>query len=344
MLSVMNLDEKTIGRVAKLADLNVEISRNGAGIIDFKMVGEIKPDELTLGDKLILASGIEYNPKTGDINIRQYDGKTSGDVVIANLDGIFLGAEPFRSEDVVMLSVILEDGSKRYVERHEMVIKYFDMFSDSGKLLPEFVGKVKAIYEEELQKEIKGELNKRAELLSIEEGRYFTVEDEQLNHVSLDYRREKALVKQLKDLAYGIPLPKAPDFESDLGLIPIQGPSLWDNVLPLGVDPLTGLTSFFHVKNTKKEGDALVGVVVELCRITTRLTRAENVMVYEIEDGNEVVLTPEMLRKVLVGKRYRFAELKGNIGYTFNERARELLRGATKVYVKALCERLGKVS
>ena len=118
MLSVMNLDEKTIGRVAKLADLNVEISRNGAGIIDFKMVGEIKPDELTLGDKLILASGIEYNPKTGDINIRQYDGKTSGDVVIANLDGIFLGAEPFRSEDVVMLSVILEDGSKRYVERH----------------------------------------------------------------------------------------------------------------------------------------------------------------------------------------------------------------------------------
>ena len=343
MLPVMNLDEQTTGRVVWLADFNVEISRKGAGIIDFKSVDDFKQGELILGDKLVLASGIEYNPETGEIIICQYNGKTGGGLVTANLDGIFSNAEPFGREDIAMLSVILGDGSRRYVEKHERVIRCSDMFSDNGELLPEFVGKVKAIYEKEFRKEIKSEEDKKNLLLGMEEGRYATVADRQLDHIALDYRQDEVLIGQLKELAYNVNLPKAPDLEKDLGLEPNDSPTLWDSVLPLGVDPLTGLVSFFHVTDTKYEEDILVGITVKLCRINISTTRTEKVSIYEIEDGDKVVLTPEMLKKQIGGKRYRFRELKSNIGYIANERPRELLRGATRVYVEALCSRLGKV-
>ena len=119
MLSVMNLDKQTTDRVVWLADFNVEFSREGAGVVNFRNVSEIKPGELTLGDKLVLASGIEYNPRTGDILIRQYDGKTGGNAVTASFSEIFQGAESFRTDETVMLSVTFEDGSMRFVEiRH----------------------------------------------------------------------------------------------------------------------------------------------------------------------------------------------------------------------------------
>ena len=338
----MNLDKQTTDRVVWLADFNVEFSREGAGVVNFRNVSEIKPGELTLGDKLVLASGIEYNPRTGDILIRQYDGKTGGNAVTASFSEIFQGAESFRTDETVMLSVTFEDGSMRFVEKHEKVIKYSDMFSDSGELLPEFVEKVKAKFEEALGKVITAEEEKRVKLLGIEKGTYSTVSDNQLEHIALDYRQKEALIDKLKELAYGVPLPKAPDLEKDLGLKPNESPTLWDSILPLGVDPLTGLTSFFHVKETRYDGDTLTGVVVELCRISTKRIRQENIMVYEIEEGDEVVLTTEMLRKQYSGKRYRFTALHSSINHIRNERATELLRSATTVYVEALCMRLGK--
>ncbi len=343
MSSLYTLDEPTKYKVENLSGLNIEGVRGGACIVSFQKVGDTNPGDLTLDDKLVLAKGVLFDPNTGRVYLRQYSGNIAGEAVIATLRGVLRNSQSYNQNEVALLSVTLDDGSTHYVKKREGFIKYSEMFAIDGTILPEFVDRVKASYEKKLKEAIENEEEVRTQLQGITENEDLHVDDEHLEIASLNYRLIDALNRQLNELAFSVTLPKAPDMERDLDLTIIDG-SLWNNVFPLGVDALTGLTSFFHVIKTIYEpnGQVLTGIEVELCRIITVSTVRENVSVYQIEKGEMVVLKPEQLRPQITGKRYDFSQLASVVGYLYSERPRQLVRDARRVYVTALCRKLGK--